>query len=100
MRFTTSDYSNMHTCASYATVLLKAEDLPALGQLITNVAKASRDEGELSQSDCDHVTECITLALQSQKVVPSRQFDAPTCATLGELVTKLKPIQSASETPK
>lgn len=89
-KFGSSDYSNMHTCLSYATVSMKAEDLPALGSLITNIAKASRGECELTQAECDSVVDCITLALQSQKLVPSRQFDAPTCATLGELVTKLK----------
>ena len=99
-RFTAPDYSNMHTCASYSTVLLEAKDLPALGVLITNIAKASRDEHELTQSECDSVTDTITLALQSQKVVPSRQFDAPTCATLGELVTKLKPQPTTSNESK
>lgn len=96
-RFNTSDFSNMHTCMSHATALMKAEDLPSLGNLISNVAKASREEHELTDNECKSITDCITLALQSQKVVPSRTYDPASLATLGELVTKLTPKDEQKE---
>ena len=90
--FDQSDYQNLHAAISLATVMFTADALPDAANQVSNVAKASRKEYELTDKDAEILTSYITMALQSQSVVPSRTFDASTIGTLGKLVTKLKEV--------
>ena len=96
MSFTVEDYSNIQACVGYASCTLDAESLPTVGNLVTTLGKASRGEVELSAADKQLSKTMITKALQSQKLIPTRTFDAAIIATLGILVSKLDQTPESS----
>ena len=92
MTFTSDDLQNIHACIGFASAVIDADALPALSDLVLRVAAMSKNETEPTREDCLNSKKVITLALQSQKIVPNRQFDASVVATLGKLVTKLNTV--------
>ena len=96
MSLTSDDLQNIHACIGFASATVDADALPALSELVLRVAALSKSEEQPTPDDCLNSKKVITLALQSQKIVPNRQFDASVVATLGKLVSKLNTIIGSS----
>ena len=97
MKFSNEDLANLQACVGYASVMVTAQSLPSFGNMVSKIAMVSKEEETFTAEDLTLLQDIITMALQSQKVIPARSFDPNQIATLGRLVEKLQKPEDSCE---
>jgi hypothetical protein len=88
--YTCQDLDTLLTCVSFASVMVDVMEITKLGRLVQKINELKRHEEMMFDPDeCLALKSCISLAIQSVKVVPNRSFSSQAIAQLGEILEKL-----------